>query len=74
MRWILPSTGLDWSNSVQSTSYMAHFQSIANFLAFRLREFSKMFPDGKYPPIALLLVDRLVQEPFLVEAHWIAVV
>ncbi|MBM3386018.1 MAG: RidA family protein, partial [Betaproteobacteria bacterium] len=38
----------------------------------RLREFPRMFPDGKYPPNTLLVVDRLVQEQFLVEVQTIA--
>ena len=28
-----------------------------------------MFPDGVYPPNTLLIVDRLVQEPFLIEVQ-----
>jgi hypothetical protein len=31
-----------------------------------------MFPDGAYPPNTLLIVDRLVQERFLVEVQTIA--
>jgi hypothetical protein len=31
-----------------------------------------MFADGKYPPNTLLMVDRLVQEPFLVEVQAVA--
>ena len=42
-------------------------------MAWRLREFPTMFPDGKYPPNTLLVIDRLVQEPFLVEVQTIAV-
>ncbi len=70
----LASAGAGWSNVVQFTTYMVHSQSIPEFMAFRLREFPKMFPDGKYPPNTLLLVDRLVQEPFLVEVQTIAAV
>ena len=44
------------------------------FMEFRLREFPKMFPDGKYPPNTLLIVDRLVKEAFLVEVQTIAAV
>ena len=33
-----------------------------------------VFPDGVYPPNTLLIVDRLVQEPFLVEVQTIAAV
>ncbi len=70
----LRSADADWSNVVQFTTYMVHSQSIPEFMAYRLREFPKMFPDGKYPPNTLLMVDRLVQEPFLVEVQTIAAV
>jgi enamine deaminase RidA (YjgF/YER057c/UK114 family) len=43
-------------------------------MEFRLTEFPKMFPDGAYPPNTLLMVDRLVQEPFLVEVQAIAAI
>jgi hypothetical protein len=33
-----------------------------------------MFPDGKYPPNTLLIVDRLVKEEFLVEVQTIAAI
>jgi len=38
-------------------------------MAYRLREFPRIFPNGVYPPNTLLMVDRLVQEPFLVEVQ-----
>jgi enamine deaminase RidA (YjgF/YER057c/UK114 family) len=43
-------------------------------MAFRLREVPEMFPDGKYPPNTLLMVDRLVKEAFLVEVQTIAAI
>ena len=70
----LRSAGASWSNVVQFTTYLVHSQDIPKFMAFRKREFPKMFPDGKYPPNTLLMVDRLVQEPFLVEVQTIAAV
>jgi len=45
-----------------------------NFMKFRLREFPRMFPSGAYPPNTLLIVDRLVQESFLVEVKVTAAV
>ncbi len=69
----LNSAGAGWGNVVQFTTYMVHSQDIARFMAWRLREFPRMFPDGKYPPNTLLVVDRLVQEPFLVEVQTVAV-
>ena len=70
----LKSAGACWANVVQFTTYLVHSQDIAKFMAFRLREFPKMFPDGKYPPNTLLMVDRLVQEPFLVEVQTVAAI
>jgi enamine deaminase RidA (YjgF/YER057c/UK114 family) len=68
----LKSAGAGWANIVQFTTYLVHSQDIPKFMAWRLREFPKMFPDGKYPPNTLLIVDRLVQEQFLVEVQTIA--
>ena len=70
----LKSAGASWGNVVQFTTYLVHSQDIPKFMAFRLHEFPKMFPDGKYPPNTLLIIDRLVQEQFLVEVQTIAAV
>ena len=68
----LQSAGAGWGNVVQFTTYLVHSQDIPKFMAWRLREFPRLFPDGKYPPNTLLVIDRLVQEPFLVEVQTIA--
>jgi enamine deaminase RidA (YjgF/YER057c/UK114 family) len=68
----LKSAGAGWGNVAQFTTYLVHSQDIPKFMAWRLREFPKMFPDGKYPPNTLLVIDRLVQEQFLVEVQAIA--
>jgi enamine deaminase RidA (YjgF/YER057c/UK114 family) len=70
----LKSAGASWANVVQFTTYLVHSQDIPKFMAFRLREFPKMFPNGKYPPNTLLIVDRLVKEQFLVEVQTIAAI
>jgi enamine deaminase RidA (YjgF/YER057c/UK114 family) len=70
----LRSAGAGWSNVVQFTTYLVHSQDIPKFMAFRLCEFPKLFPNGKYPPNTLLMVDRLVKEPFLVEVQTIAAI
>ena len=41
-------------------------------MAYRGREFPGMFANGAFPPNTLLIVDRLVQEPFLIEVQAIA--
>jgi enamine deaminase RidA (YjgF/YER057c/UK114 family) len=68
----LASQGAGWANVVQFTTYLVHSQAIERFMQYRLREFPKFFPNGVYPPNTLLIVDRLVQEQFLVEVQAIA--
>jgi enamine deaminase RidA (YjgF/YER057c/UK114 family) len=65
----LKSAGAGWRNVAQFTTYLVHSQDIPRFMAWRLREFPKMFPDGKYPPNTLLVIDRLVQEQYLIEVQ-----
>ncbi len=68
----LKSVGAGWANVVQFTTYMVHSQDIPKFMKYRLREFPRMFPNGVYPPNTLLMIDRLVGEPFLIEVQTIA--
>ena len=68
----LKSAGAGWGNVAQFTTYLVHSQDIPKFMAWRLREFPKMFPEGKYPPNTLLIIDRLVGEQYLVEVQTIA--
>jgi enamine deaminase RidA (YjgF/YER057c/UK114 family) len=70
----LQSQGASLANVVEFTTYLVHSQDIAAFMAFRLREFPRLFPTGHYPPNTLLIVDRLVQESFLVEVHTVAAI
>ncbi|HMK79835.1 MAG TPA: RidA family protein [Xanthobacteraceae bacterium] len=68
----LKSVGAGWGNVVEFTTYLVHSQDIAKFMTYRKRAFPKFFSDGAYPPNTLLIVDRLVQEPFLIEVKAIA--
>jgi len=68
----LASQSASFANIVEFTSYLVHSQDIAKFMAYRTREFPKMFANGAYPPNTLLIVDRLVQEQFLIEISAVA--
>ena len=68
----LASQGAGWANVVEFTTYLVHSQDIPKFMTYRKREFPKFFPSGAYPPNTLLMVDRLVQEPFLIEVQTVA--
>ena len=70
----LQSAGGSWKNVVQFTTFLVHSQDTAKFYRWREREYPKMFPDGNYPPNTLLIIDRLVQEQFLIEIQTVAVV
>jgi len=70
----LKSAGGGWRNVVQFTTFLVHSQDIAKFYKWREQNYPKMFADGKYPPNTLLVIDRLVQEQFLIEIQTIAVV
>jgi enamine deaminase RidA (YjgF/YER057c/UK114 family) len=65
----LDSMGAGWGNVVQFTTYLVHSQDIPRFMKFRLKHFPRFFPNGVYPPNTLLIIDRLVEEPFLVEVQ-----
>ena len=68
----LASQGAGFANIVEFTTYLVHSQDIAKFFAYRTREFPKQFPSGAYPPNTLLMIDRLVQEQFLIEVSAVA--
>jgi enamine deaminase RidA (YjgF/YER057c/UK114 family) len=68
----LESVGAGWRNVVEFTTYMVHSQDIPKFMAYRRRAFPTFFPDGNFPPNTLLIVDRLVQEPLLIEVQTVA--
>jgi enamine deaminase RidA (YjgF/YER057c/UK114 family) len=68
----LSSQGAGFANVVEFTTYLVHSQDVSKFMKFRLREFPRIFPSGAYPPNTLLIVDRLVQEPFLIEVQTVA--
>ena len=70
----LKSADAGWNNVVQFTTYLVHSQDIPRFMQYRLGAFPKMFPNGLYPPNTLLMVDRLVQEQFLVEVQTVAAI
>jgi enamine deaminase RidA (YjgF/YER057c/UK114 family) len=68
----LASQGSSFANLVEFSTYLVHAQDIAKFMAYRTREFPKLFAGGAYPPNTLLIIDRLVREEFLIEVSAIA--
>jgi len=74
VRAALESAGASWKNVVQFTTYLTDSRLIEDFMAYRRREFPKMFAGAPYPPNTLLIIDRLVREEFLIEVQTIAAI
>jgi enamine deaminase RidA (YjgF/YER057c/UK114 family) len=70
----LKSAGASWANVVQSITYIVRASDIAGLYEYRLREFPRMFPGNRYPPNTLLVINRLVNEKYLLEIQAIAAV
>src|SRR3954464_14136363 len=68
----LTSQNASFANIVEFTTYLVHSQDIPKFMAYRTREFPRMFAGGAYPPNTLLMIDRLVREEFLIEVSAVA--
>ena len=68
----LSSQGASFANIVEFTTYLVHSQDVPKFMAYRAREFPKLFKGGAYPPNTLLMIDRLVREEFLIEVSAVA--
>src|ERR1700751_1057351 len=52
----LESQGASFANIVEFTTYLVHSQDIPKFMAYRTREFPKMFANGASPPNPLLVI------------------
>ena len=74
VRAALASAGASWKNVVQFTTYLVDAKLIESFMAYRRREFPRMFAGAPYPPNTLLIIDRLVREEFLIEVQTIAAI
>ena len=74
VRAALESAGASWKNVAQFTTYLTDAKWIEGFMAYRRREFPRMFAGAPYPPNTLLIIDRLVREEFLIEVQTVAAI
>jgi enamine deaminase RidA (YjgF/YER057c/UK114 family) len=72
LRAALQSEGADFQHVVQFTTYLVDSRDIAKLRKFRDKAYPAFFPDGKYPPNTLLVVDRLASEEVRLEIAAIA--
>ena len=68
----LKSAGAGYASMVKFTTYLVDSRDIPKLRKFRQRNYPRFFPDGKYPPNTLLIIDRLVSEDMLLEISAVA--
>lgn len=66
---VLAGCGCGFDDVVKFTTYLVHSQNIPIFMEMRAELFPKLFKGPLFPPNTLLVVDRLVKEPFLFEVE-----
>jgi enamine deaminase RidA (YjgF/YER057c/UK114 family) len=66
---VLTGCGCRFDDVVKFTTYLVHSQDIPIFMELRAALFPKLFKGPLFPPNTLLVVDRLVKEPFLFEVE-----
>ena len=66
---VLKGLGCDFNDVAKFTTYLVHSLDIEKFMRARAALFPKLFRSELYPPNTLLVIDRLVKEPFLLEVE-----
>lgn len=61
-----------FGNVMKFTTYLTDASLITPFNETRDQLFAELYPDGKYPPNTLLVIDRLVRPQYLLEIEAIA--
>ena len=66
---VLAGCDCQFDDVVKFTTYLAHEQDIPVFMDMRAELFPTLFKGPLFPPNTLLVVNRLVKEPFLFEVE-----
>ena len=69
---ILKDLGADYSDVLQYTTYLVGVDKREAWQKGRSELFSKIYPDKKYPPNTLLIVQGLARPEYLLEISAIA--
>lgn len=69
---ILRDLGADYSDVLQYTTYLVGVDKREAWQKGRQELFAKIYPDGKYPPNTLLIVEGLARPEYLLEISAIA--
>lgn len=70
----LEAAGAGWSDVIQTMTFLARREDRPRLRAWREAEYARLFPDGRYPPNTLLVVDALATDELLIEVQAIAAI
>jgi enamine deaminase RidA (YjgF/YER057c/UK114 family) len=70
---ILKEGGCGWRDVVKFTTFLTRHEDFGPFGEWRKREYTRLFPDGIYPPNTGVVVQALARPGLLLEVEAIAV-
>ena len=70
----LAAAGAGWSHVIQTMTFLSRREDRARLREWRIAEYERLFPDGRYPPNTLLVVDALATDELLIEVQAIAAI
>ena len=70
----LEAAGAGWSDVIQTMTFLSRREDRPRLREWRTAEYAKLFPDGRYPPNTLLVVDALATDDLLIEVQAIAAI
>lgn len=70
----LEAAGAGWSDVIQTMTFLARREDRPRLRAWRQASYGSRFPEGRYPPNTLLVVDALATDDLLIEVQAIAAI
>lgn len=70
----LEAAGTGWANVVQTMTFLTRREDRPRLREWRTTTYAALFPDGRYPPNTLLVVDALATDALLIEVQAIAAI
>lgn len=70
----LTAAGAGWSSVIQTMTFLTRREDRARLREWRTAEYARLFPDGRYPPNTLLVVDALATDDLRIEVQALAAI
>ena len=68
----LEAAGASWPDVIQTMTFLTRREDRQRLREWRSDRYVDLFPDGRYPPNTLLVVDALATDDLLIEVQAIA--